>query len=143
MIDAIISASEAYQILEKSLNAASTQHKMISNNIANVDTPGFKGSEVVFQSKLQQVLNNREKSYLQLNVTHPNHIPLTPELSITELQPEVMTRTESTARNDGNNVDIDAEMARLAENTVYYTTVAQLLTGKLNTLRSVINDGRR
>lgn len=143
MIDAILASSEAYQILEKALNASSLQHKMISNNIANVDTPGFKSTEVAFQSKLREVLNNQGKSYLPLKVTHPNHIPLTPDISVSEVEPEIITRTETTGRNDGNNVDIDMEMARLAENTAYYTSAAQLLSGKIGLLRSVISDGRR
>jgi flagellar basal-body rod protein FlgB len=136
-------SSEIYQILEKSLNAAAQQHKLISNNIANVETPGFKTSEVVFQSKLREILDSKEKDYLPLKVTHPNHIPIIPDLKIEDIEPEIITRTETTSRNDGNNVDIDLEMSKLAENTTYYSTIAQLMTLKLSTLKDVITEGRR
>lgn len=137
MIDGIIS-SEIYQILEKSLNASSLQQQMTSNNIANVNTPGYKRSEVVFQSKLDQVLNGTEKSYLPLMVTNKNHISFMPQMTIESVNPEIITNTETSSRNDGNNVDIDIEMSKMAENTAYYSTLAQLTSMKLGMLRDVI-----
>jgi flagellar basal-body rod protein FlgB len=137
MVDGIIS-SEIYQILEKSLNAASMQQQMTSNNIANVNTPGFKRSEVVFQSKLDQVLNGAEKSFLPLTVTNKNHIPLTQQMTLDTVNPEIITNNETSMRNDGNNVDIDSEMAKMAENTALYSSLAQLTSMKLGMLSAVI-----
>ncbi len=142
MIEGIFS-SEIYQVLEKSLNAASLQHQMISNNIANVDTPGFKRSEVVFQNKLEQVLGLKEKNYLPLMITHKNHIPIVPELTINDINPEIVTKTETSLRTDENNVDIDFEMSKMAENTAYYSSLAQLTSLKLKELISAITEGRR
>ena len=142
MVDGIIS-SEIYQILEKSLNASSLQQQMTSNNIANVNTPGYKRSEVVFQSKLEQVLNGVDKSYLPLSVTNINHFPLVPEMSLDSVNPQIITNTETSSRNDGNNVDIDIEMSKMAENTAYYSSLAQLTSMKLGMLQTVITDGRR
>jgi len=142
MLEGIFS-SEIYQVLEKSLNAAALQHQMISNNIANVDTPGFKRSEVVFQNKLEEVLGLKEKNYLPLMVTHKNHIPLVPELTINDINPEIVTKTETSLRTDENNVDIDFEMSKMAENTAYYSSLAELTSLKFKELVSVITEGRR
>ena len=142
MIDGIF-ASEIYQVLEKSLNAASLQHQMISNNISNVDTPGYKRSEVVFQSKLDAVLGLKDKEYLPLTITDKNHISIVPNLTINDINPEIIVNNETSSRNDGNNVDIDSEMSKLAENTAYYSSLAQLTSLKLGTLQSVITDGRK
>jgi flagellar basal-body rod protein FlgB len=142
MIDGIF-ASEIYQVLEKSLNAASLQHQMISNNISNVDTPGFKRSEVVFQSKLNEVLGFKEAAYLPLTVTDKNHIPIVPNLTINDINPEIVVNNETSLRTDDNNVDIDFEMSKLAENTAYYSSLAQLTSLKLANLQSVISDGRK
>jgi flagellar basal-body rod protein FlgB len=142
MIDGIF-ASEIYQVLEKSLNAASLQHQMISNNIANVDTPGYKRSEVVFQSKLNEVLGLKDKEYLPLYITHKNHIPIVPNLTLNDINPEIIVNNETSLRTDDNNVDIDSEMSKLAENTAYYSSLAQLTSLKLGTLQSVISDGRK
>lgn len=142
MVDGIIS-SEIYQILEKSLNASALQQQMTSNNIANVNTPGFKRSEVVFQSKLDRLLSGSEKTYLPLAVTNKNHIPIVQEFTLDSINPEIITNNETTSRNDGNNVDIDIEMSKMAENTAYYSSMAQLTSLKLGMLQSVISDGRR
>jgi flagellar basal-body rod protein FlgB len=142
MIDGIF-ASEIYQVLEKSLNAASMQHQMISNNISNVDTPGFKRSEVVFQSKLNEVLGFKEVAYLPLTVTNKNHIPIVPNLTVSDINPEIVVNNETSLRTDDNNVDIDSEMSKLAENTAYYSSLAQLTSLKLGMLQSVISDGRK
>ncbi|MCE5300223.1 MAG: flagellar basal body rod protein FlgB [Spirochaetia bacterium] len=139
MLEGILSGN-IYQILEKSLNASALQQQMISNNIANVDTPGYKRSEVVFQSKLEQALNNTEKNYLPLMVTHKDHIQLTQDFSINSIEPEIVTNAETSMRNDGNNVDIDSEMAHMAENTAMYSSLAELTSMKLGMLKSVITD---
>lgn len=142
MIDGILS-SDIFQIMEKSLNASAMQQQMLSNNIANVDTPGYKRSEVVFQSKLDQLLNNRGKEVFPMSVTDKMHIPAVETFTIDEIQPEIKMNTETSLRTDGNNVDIDSEMAKMAENTAYYGTIAQLVSLKLGMLQTAINDGRR
>lgn len=142
MIDGIFS-SEIYKVLEKSLNAASMQHQMISNNISNVDTPGYKRSEVVFQSKLNEVLGFKDKVFLPLAVTHQNHISVSPNITINDINPEIIVNNETSLRTDDNNVDIDVEMSKLAENTAYYSSLAQLTSLKLSGLQSVISDGRK
>lgn len=142
MIDGILS-SDVFQIMEKSLNAAAMQQKMISNNIANVDTPGYKRSEVVFQTKLDQLLNNRGKTIFPLSVTNKMHIPAVETFTLDKVSPEIVMNTETSLRTDGNNVDIDSEMSKMAENTAYYGTIAQLVSLKLGMLQSAINDGRR
>jgi flagellar basal-body rod protein FlgB len=142
MIDGIF-GSEIYQVLEKSLNAASLQHQLISNNIANVDTPGYKKSEVVFQSKLDEVLSAKDKDYLPLMVTNKNHIPAVPNLTVDDINPEIVTNTETSLRTDENNVDIDSEMSKMADNTSYYASLAHLVSLKLGMLQSVVTDGRK
>lgn len=142
MIDGILS-SEIYQVLEKSLNAASMQHQMISNNISNVNTPGYKRAEVVFQSKLEQALGMKDKNYLPLMMTHRNHFDVVPNISLEKVEPEIVVNNETSLRPDENNVDIDAEMAKMAENTAYYSSIAQLTSLKLGMLQGVISDGRK
>lgn len=142
MLEGIFS-SEVYQVLEKSLNASSLQHKLISNNIANVNTPGFKRSEVVFQSKLSEVLDKKDKEFLPLAVTNLKHIPSGTDFTLAQLQPEIVTNAETSLRTDENNVDIDFEMAKMAENTTTYSTVAQLMSMKLSGLKTAISEGGR
>ena len=77
------------------------------------------------------------------NLEDTNGISVGDAIKITEVEPEIVTKTETSLRNDKNNVDIDSEMTQLAENTAYYSTIAQLTSLKLGMLQNVVTDGRR
>jgi len=108
-------------LLEKTLDVCVLRHKVIANNIANVDTPGFKASRVIFEEKLKRAL---KESLL------PSELQ--------KIKPELVRGEESSLREDLNNVDIEKEMVRLSENTLRYNIYAQLLTAKLGILRAAI-----
>ena len=58
--------------------------------------------------------------------THSNHIEFSEQIPLDQIQPEAVVQNNTTLRNDGNNVDIDVEMALLAKNTILYNTLAQI-----------------
>jgi len=132
-------------LLQKSLDASSLQQKMIANNLANVDTPGFKRSEVVFQEKLKTALETQEvaKGELHATLTDPRHIAFQQVTTLDQIQPSLVQRNDTTLRNDGNNVDIDVEMSKLAQNQIFYTSLAQVASTQLSLLRSAIFEGKR
>ncbi len=139
MIDRLLSNS-MLTLLQKSLDASALQNKVLDNNIANVDTPGFKRSEVVFQQQLKAALDkaDSEKGQLQADLTNPKDIPFYSRPDLAGVEPEVVTQNSTSLRNDGNNVDIDSEMAKLAENQIFYNTVAQITGDEFSDLKSVI-----
>jgi len=119
-----------FKILEKGLDAASLRQKVLANNIANVDTPGFKRSDVNFEAVFNEALNNE----LPLKRTSPKHLP-----GVSTGKGDIIQVDNSTTmRNDNNNVDIDREMTNVAENTLYYNGVARALSSQLEMLRTVI-----
>ena len=127
-------------LLEKSLGVASLRHEVISNNIANVNTPGFKRSEVTFEESLKKALN-AQNAKLSMAVTNPDHVNGTPRWG--EIEEKIVKEEHTSLRHDGNNVDLDVEMAQLAMNSInYYTSVTQL-NMKFSKLRHVISGGRR
>lgn len=136
MLDSILS-SQSDSILEKALASSALRQKIISNNIANVNTPGFKKSEVLFEDTLQAAMNQTK---LPLTRTHGNH--LTAVNSSDNLNPSVVVDNTTSMRLDGNNVDIDKEMASLAKNSIYYNSVAQQLGKQYNLLLSAIKEGK-
>jgi flagellar basal-body rod protein FlgB len=115
-------------LVQRALDASSLSHSVIANNIANVDTPGFKRSEVVFNEQLKSAIQARqnESSQLGLATTDPRHIALDGVPALSSIQPKVTTDLSSSLRNDGNNVDIDTEVSLLAQNTVWYQTLSQI-----------------
>jgi flagellar basal-body rod protein FlgB len=125
-------------VLEQAMSASSLRHKVISNNIANVNTPGFKKGEVTFEQLLQQSMD--KGNTLPLTKTNTQHLPF--HRSITEVTPQIHTINTTSFRNDGNNVDVDIEMAEMAKNNIYYNAVAQQMTKYFANLKSVISGGR-
>jgi flagellar basal-body rod protein FlgB len=139
MVDKIFD-NETLISLKKALDAASLRQKVIANNIANVDTPGFKRADVAFEDELRAALEVQEK--LEMQTPHPKHIS-NKRKNLEDVNPRVITQSDTTYRNDLNNVDIEQEMAKLTENNIIYNTIAQLISEKLRMLRTTIQEGRR
>lgn len=115
------------KVLDKALDAASLRHEAISDNIANAETPGYKAKRVAFEDELRSVLARRGE-----------------RLSERDLPAPKLYRVTSTFISpDGNNVDMEAEMAALAENEARYSALSQLLAKNFALLRYVISEGRR
>jgi len=127
-------------ILSKSLDAASLRQKAISNNIANLNTPNYKRQLVSFEEEISKCLNKADSS-ISLKRTKPGHIALERD-NISKIEPVVFSDKSSSLRTDGNNVDIDLELAILAENTVKFNVLSQTISKKFSMLRSVIRGGR-
>ncbi|WP_284139944.1 MULTISPECIES: flagellar basal body rod protein FlgB [unclassified Virgibacillus] len=123
------------QTLEKSLDFASIKNQTISTNISNNDTPGYKAKDVVFKD----VLNNALQDSLAAKRTHKKHIAFNEDIH----KPYQMIRKTNTMYNhNGNNVDVDKEMAELAKNQIYYNSLVDRINGKFRSLESVLKGGR-
>jgi flagellar basal-body rod protein FlgB len=135
MFDKIFN-STAY--LEKGLDASWQRNQVISNNIANVDTPDFKRSEVQFESIFKSALEN---GTFAAKRTREGHLYTgTPELD--DVSPMVIQDTSTSERMDGNNVDIDFESAELAKNSIYYYTLIQKISSEFTRLKMAIREGK-
>ncbi|MDR3348047.1 MAG: flagellar basal body rod protein FlgB [Acidaminococcales bacterium] len=148
MLDFIAKAADI-RTLEGALSVSSLRHRVLSNNVANVDTPLFKRSEVLFETYLKDYLDYLEKEKkpappegkLAMARTNSRHIvPRKEVLPAPFLGAIVRTVDENTMRTDGNNVDIDSEMADMAKNTIYYQAIAQRIGGYFTALRTVIEN---
>lgn len=115
--------------IERGLDAAWLRNDVISQNIANVDTPGYKRKVVQFE----EFLNNEMKTG---RISQGKSRFSTNGIQITE------DPAESSYRSDGNNVDIENEMALLAANTLRYNTLIQRMNGDFQKLKTVIRGGR-
>ena len=132
-----IFVDQTVNVLQKALDAASIRQNVLAHNIANTNTPGYKRSYVSFEENLQQALKPKKK--MQITANQPGHFK---RGGLEEIKPQVKTDNSTSLREDGNNVDIDMEMAQLAMNSINYQTAITRLNGKLSTLRLVINGGR-
>lgn len=126
MIDGVFQG-RGMKALEKGIEALNLRHRVIADNIANANTPGFKKTEVSFTQELSRYLSQSER----------------PGGAQRPFEPKAYRVNTTSHRLDGNNVDIEQEMARLAENTLLYEAVARQLSQKLTFLRLAITEGRR
>lgn len=111
--------------LDRALQASGMRQQSIANNIANVNTPGFKRSDVSFDGVLEEALGNGASNE-----------------ELQSLSPEVSVDSSTTMRVDGNNVDIDREMANLAENNIRYNALVQIAAKRMSTLKNLIQETR-
>lgn len=130
-----VSKSEyVYDLLKKSLDASSLRGKVIANNIANINTKGYKKYTVSFEENLKEAMDN-----INLKTTDERHI--TDGSSAGDI--EVKQDKSSSMREDGNNVDIDNEMANQAANTLMYNALITQVNSKIALQRYIISEGRR
>ena len=132
MIKNVVLDKSGFPLLKQYLDVASLRHKLVSGNIANVSTPGFKSRDVDFHGEMNKALGN--KSRVRVTTTHPGHIS---GHGKSDNSPEILVN-KTKESNGINNVNIDKEMAGLAQNQIYYTIGARLLANKFNALRTAI-----
>ncbi|MFB1081117.1 flagellar basal body rod protein FlgB [Jeotgalibacillus sp. JSM ZJ347] len=118
--------------LERGLDYSAVKQKVIANNVANVDTPGYKSKDVSFKSMLQSEMK------LSSNQSNPKHF----DLSDHQYDHAVITDRPYSVRENGNGVDVDKEMADLATNQIYYNALIERISGKFGSLNSVIRGGQ-
>ncbi|MGI6192241.1 MAG: flagellar basal body rod protein FlgB [Christensenellales bacterium] len=123
-------------LLQKGLDAAWTRNSVITNNIANVDTPGFKSSKVEFEDALKRAME-ADSGGFKAKTTREKHIDFTG--SAEQVKPAIVTNSNSNYRADGNNVDIDYESVELARNTYWYYALIEQISSEFAKLKTVIN----
>lgn len=132
-IDTTSVSARNYDLLKKSLYASEKRKEVIANNIANVNTKGYKSHYVTFEETLEESKKNSE-----LSVTDEKHIGNTKKYGEIKIE-----RDESDSmRTDGNNVDIDNEMANLAANYLKYNALISQVNNRMTMTKMVITGGR-
>jgi len=110
------------------------RQKAIANNVANVNTPGYKRIEVSFEGELQKAL---DPNRLQGARTDAGHMEIG-KPNLLSLHPKAYRPEDPTLAGQINNVDIDMEMAKLAENQILFSAGVKFLQDRVSTIRSAI-----
>ncbi|WNQ13727.1 flagellar basal body rod protein FlgB [Paenibacillus aurantius] len=127
-----------FSLLERSLDAASLRQNVIANNIANVDTPYFKRSDVSFEEMLQNETNGLVG--IQGQRTNSRHFAI--GQSDEGTKPQIKLDEQSVINNNNNNVDIDTEMSLLAKNQLRYNVMIQQMNTEFKHFRTALNGGK-
>jgi len=105
-------------LMSRLLDVAAMRHDVIAQNVANINTPGYTTLEVNFEDALRESLANKQDA--------------------SAAKAEVVEGTGGLPREDGNNVDVDMEMARLQKNSLYFKVYTQIMANELAQYRSAI-----
>jgi flagellar basal-body rod protein FlgB len=104
--------------LEHYMNLLTTRQKLVTSNIANLDTPGYKTQDIDFNFEFISKMDAAEKS-----------------------DPTVLNAGGLIVKNDGNDVSLDREMRLLSENAIRFSVASALLKGQMTALRTAITEG--
>lgn len=120
-----ISMNGQMDLYKKALDASWKRNQVINENIANVDTVNYKRKDIRFNQALSQAIDDRGR---------------VDQSKLDQIQIEVYSdRKNLSYRLDGNNVDMDTEMVRLAENQLKYNTMVSNINYNFRRLKSVMN----
>ena len=123
-------AFDYINVLNRAADAAWQRNEAISNNIANVDTPGYKRQDVAFESVLQQALGNNRYQSMDDKVAN---------LNLSRLRGRAyVDYANYSYRLDGNNVDIENENVMLAENQLKYQGLISSINQEFTNLQTVM-----
>lgn len=123
-------AFDYINVLNRAADAAWQRNEAISNNIANVDTPGYKRQDVAFESVLQQALGNNRYQSMDDKVANVNLSRLCGRAYV--------DYANYSYRLDGNNVDIENENVMLAENQLKYQGLISSINQEFTNLQTVM-----
>lgn len=129
-----LSRHTAAPAVRASLDASAMRLKAIANNIANVNTPGYQRIEVSFENELRKALDPK---VLQGARTDAEHMDIG-RGDIGKLKPQAYRPNDPTLPGQVNNVDIDMEMAKLAENQILFQAGVKFMSERSAVLRSAI-----
>lgn len=117
-------------VLNKAADAAWMRNELMSNNIANVDTPDFKRQDIRFETELKSAIAGSKEKTVDAKVRH---------LDLDGLSPQAYTDYSTLSyRYDGNNVDIDTENVMLAENQIKYDALMTSVNQEFSNLKTAM-----
>ena len=137
-----ITSDLSLTLLRKGLDALSERQSVIAHNVANIETPGYKASDVAFEENLRHALAST--STVTMQTTDAAHLTeqSRQRQEISEISHATYRRNQTSMRKDGNNVDIENEMLDLAETGLRFQAMTSLASKKLAMLRMVVQESR-
>lgn len=122
-IHKLLFESTTRQLAYKSLDATALRSRVIAENLANVETPGYQRKEVSFEDQLQALIEKK----LAMERTQPEHLQGGKGIDLSQIQPFVYKPKDPTLPGEINNVDVDMEGAKMAENSILYSFLTKFV----------------
>ena len=132
-------ASNVTDLLFNQLSFRSDRQKVISSNIANINTPNYKTKELVFEHELKKVDDSKDLKMFTTNGKHLTGSFDTPKVNEANLI-QVRGLEE---QNDGNNVNLDTQMSEMSKNKVIFDALQSSIKKDSRLFRSVIESSQK
>ena len=132
-------ASSISNKLFEQLNFRGERQKVISSNIANINTPGYKTKELVFEDELNNSITNNS---LQLKATNSKHMTNI-NSSLANSNPKLMEVDNLEEQNDGNNVNLDTQMGEMSKNKILFDAIQSSIKRDSKLFRSVVESSSK
>lgn len=126
------------QALQASANFRNLRNRVTSSNIANAETPGYTAKVVDFEEALNRAIDHEGMG--KIHTESDDHF-LMGQGAISRAHADVYDNPDINVTNDKNTVDMEKEMASLAENTILYKAAVQLINKKLGALKYAVTEG--
>ena len=126
-------------LLSRALDFRSANHSVITGNLANIDTPGYKPKELSFENELQRVMDRGRTS---LRKTNPKHFSY-PQNGFSHGRGAFAMKSRDVSSNKSDPLNIDSEMAKMVQNNLLYEATVKLIAKKFEALKTAIDSGRR
>lgn len=109
------------------MDVAQLRQRVISQNLANVNTPGYKRLDVEFEETLARVLEQQDS---------------VGKSGVSNVAAKIVEDTSTSVRADGNNVDVDRELGQLNKNAMLFQMYSQLMRSQFDAMRRAIESPR-
>ena len=124
--------------LSRALDMMSERHKILSSNIANQDTPDYKAKDINFIDELKAAQGSG--GVKDISRTNPMHI--SGNAGSNSRGASIISRPESNSGYDNNSVNVELEMANMAQNSILYNASAQVISTKFRMIANAIREGK-
>jgi flagellar basal-body rod protein FlgB len=131
---------DTMSLLEKALDLRGTRHQVISANIANEETPGYRAKELKFLDTLTAAARGRNT--VALRVTDIRHLGPRGEGTVGHVTGKVTDVPAGDLPLDANSVNLELEMAKLSDNAMHYNSATSIIAIRYRQLLSAIRDAR-
>jgi flagellar basal-body rod protein FlgB len=130
-------ASNVSNTLYEQLNFRGEKQKVISSNIANINTPNYKTKDLIFEDELKSAGNS-----LQLKQTNSKHITSI-DNGLSTINPKLIQVKGLEEQNDGNNVNLDSQMGEMSKNKILFDAIQSSIKRDSRLFKSVIESSAK
>jgi len=130
-----------FTLLEKSMSLRVRRNSLIASNVANRETPGYRAKDLVFEKQLGRALHSDRPG--PLKTTDSRHFDGIEREALESVEGEQINSFNPDPSMDGNTVNLDKEMAKLAENQLMFQAMTKAVNWEFRMLKSAITEGGR